>query len=49
MALETIISGQTEYWHIFMGAIILFLVLALPEGLTGTPWLRRRVLALIGR
>lgn len=49
VVLETVISGQTEYWHIFMGGIILFLILVLPEGLTGTPWLRRRVLALFGR
>ncbi|MEQ8346847.1 MAG: branched-chain amino acid ABC transporter permease [Sneathiellaceae bacterium] len=49
VVLETVISGQTEYWHIFMGAIILFLILVLPEGLTGTPRLRRRMLALIGR
>jgi branched-chain amino acid transport system permease protein len=49
VVLETVISGQTEYWHIFMGTAILVLVLALPEGLTGTPWLRRRVLALVGR
>jgi branched-chain amino acid transport system permease protein len=33
--LEVIISGKTEYWPLVMGAIIVALVLVLPDGLTG--------------
>jgi branched-chain amino acid transport system permease protein len=33
--LEIVISGRTEYWPLFMGAIIIALVLALPDGLMG--------------
>ena len=35
VVLEVLISGQTEYWPLVMGCIILGLVLLLPEGLTG--------------
>ena len=37
VALEVSISGQTEYWPLVMGAIIVMLVLAMPEGLVGSP------------
>ena len=41
--LEVVISGKTEFWPLFMGCVILLLVLALPEGLSGLwPLLRRR-------
>jgi branched-chain amino acid transport system permease protein len=33
--LEVVISGKTEYWPLVMGAIIIVLVLLLPDGLTG--------------
>jgi branched-chain amino acid transport system permease protein len=33
--LEVVISGKTEYWPLVMGAIIVALVLVLPDGLTG--------------
>jgi branched-chain amino acid transport system permease protein len=33
--LEVVISGKTEYWPLVMGAIIVVLVLLLPEGLAG--------------
>jgi branched-chain amino acid transport system permease protein len=33
--LEVVISGKTEYWPLIMGAIIIVLVLVLPDGLTG--------------
>jgi branched-chain amino acid transport system permease protein len=44
--LEVIISGQTEFWPLFMGTIIVALVLLLPEGLMSLrarvqPWLNR--------
>jgi len=32
---QVIISGKTEYWPLVMGAIIVALVLVLPDGLTG--------------
>jgi ABC-type branched-subunit amino acid transport system permease subunit len=35
VVLEVLISGRTEYWPLAMGAIIVALVLAMPEGLTG--------------
>ena len=35
VVLEVLISGRTEYWPLAMGAIILVLVLLMPEGLTG--------------
>ncbi|MEJ0069812.1 MAG: branched-chain amino acid ABC transporter permease [Pseudomonadota bacterium] len=35
VVLEVVISGQTEYWPLAMGLIILALVLLLPEGLAG--------------
>jgi branched-chain amino acid transport system permease protein len=38
--LEVVISGKTEYWPLVMGSIIIVLVLALPEGLTGIGWRR---------
>lgn len=41
VVLEVVISGRTEYWPLAMGLIILALVLALPEGLTGWRGLRR--------
>lgn len=40
VVLEVLISGRTEYWPLFMGAIILALVLAMPTGLTGL-WHRK--------
>jgi branched-chain amino acid transport system permease protein len=40
VVLEVLISGRTEYWPLAMGAIIVALVLAMPEGLTG--FTRRR-------
>jgi branched-chain amino acid transport system permease protein len=33
--LEVVISGETEYWPLIMGGVILLLVLALPDGLSG--------------
>jgi len=33
--LEVTISGSTEYWHLFMGLVILLLVLMMPRGLAG--------------
>ena len=33
--LEVVISGRTEYWPLAMGTIILVIVLAVPEGITG--------------
>lgn len=36
VGLETVISGHTEYWPLFMGAIIIALVLLLPGGILGT-------------
>jgi branched-chain amino acid transport system permease protein len=39
--LEVYISGKTEYWPLFMGIIILVLVLAMPEGLSGFRWMKR--------
>lgn len=39
--LEVYISGKTEYWPLFMGIVILVLVLAMPEGLSGFRWMRR--------
>jgi branched-chain amino acid transport system permease protein len=33
--LEVVISGRTEYWPLVMGTIILAIVLAVPEGITG--------------
>lgn len=33
--LEVVISGQTEYWPLVMGLIIVGLVLAMPDGLMG--------------
>jgi branched-chain amino acid transport system permease protein len=33
--LEVVISGKTEYWPLAMGAIIVVLVLLLPDGLVG--------------
>ena len=35
VVLEVLISGRTEYWPLAMGAIIVALVLAMPEGLSG--------------
>lgn len=35
VALETVISGYTTYWPFFMGAVIVALVLLLPNGLLG--------------
>lgn len=35
VVMEVTISGHTEYWPLAMGAIILLLVLAMPEGLVG--------------
>jgi branched-chain amino acid transport system permease protein len=43
VTLEVLISGRTEYWPLAMGAIILGLVLAMPEGLTGLARTRRSV------
>jgi branched-chain amino acid transport system permease protein len=40
--LEVVISGQTEYWPLVMGAIIIVLVLLVPDGLTGMGRRRRR-------
>jgi ABC-type branched-subunit amino acid transport system permease subunit len=40
VVLEVLISGRTEYWPLAMGVIILVLVLAMPEGLTGL-WRRK--------
>jgi len=34
VALETLVTGYTEYWPILMGAVIVVLVLLLPDGLT---------------
>jgi branched-chain amino acid transport system permease protein len=34
VVLEVLISGKTEYWPLAMGAIIVALVLLMPEGLT---------------
>jgi branched-chain amino acid transport system permease protein len=39
VVLEVMISGKTEYWPLAMGVIIVALVLAMPEGLSG---LRRK-------
>lgn len=39
--LEVIISGRTEFWPLFMGIVILVLVLAMPEGLTGFRFFRK--------
>lgn len=49
VVLEVVISGQTEYWPLIMGCIILALVLTLPEGLVGTAALRRAVRSWLGR
>jgi branched-chain amino acid transport system permease protein len=46
VALEVSISGQTEYWPLVMGAIIVMLVLLMPEGLVGSP-LRARAAHLL--
>ena len=35
VVLEVLISGRTEYWPLAMGIIIVALVVAMPEGLTG--------------
>jgi len=35
VVLEVMISGKTEYWPLAMGVIIVALVLAMPEGLSG--------------
>jgi branched-chain amino acid transport system permease protein len=35
VVLEVMISGKTEYWPLAMGGIIVALVLAMPEGLSG--------------
>ena len=35
VALETVISGYTTYWPLFMGAVIVLIVLLLPDGLLG--------------
>jgi branched-chain amino acid transport system permease protein len=35
VVLEVLISGKTEYWPLAMGVIIVALVIAMPEGLTG--------------
>lgn len=35
VALETVISGYTTYWPLFMGGVIVALVLLLPDGLLG--------------
>ena len=35
VVLEVIVSGQTEYWPLTMGVIILLLVLLMPMGLVG--------------
>jgi branched-chain amino acid transport system permease protein len=35
VVLEVLISGKTEYWPLAMGVIIVALVLAMPQGLTG--------------
>jgi branched-chain amino acid transport system permease protein len=35
VVLEVLISGRTEYWPLAMGVIIVALVLAMPQGLTG--------------
>jgi len=35
VVLEVIVSGQTEYWPLTMGVVILFLVLLMPMGLVG--------------
>ncbi|HEU5177203.1 MAG TPA: branched-chain amino acid ABC transporter permease [Burkholderiales bacterium] len=35
VVLEVFISGRTEYWPLAMGVIIVALVLAMPEGLSG--------------
>ncbi|MBM3490108.1 MAG: branched-chain amino acid ABC transporter permease [Alphaproteobacteria bacterium] len=40
--LEVVISGKTEYWPLVMGCVILLLVLALPDGLSGLGQLLRR-------
>lgn len=42
VSLETIVTGYTEYWPIIMGAIILILVIALPNGLTSLRLIRGR-------
>lgn len=36
VALETVISGYTEFWPLFMGATIVALVLLLPGGILGS-------------
>ena len=46
VVLEVFISGHTEYWPLAMGAIIVVLVLAMPEGLSG---LRRKPAAVAVR
>ncbi len=38
--LEVVISGQTEYWPLILGTIIVILVLLLPEGIMGL-WRRK--------
>jgi branched-chain amino acid transport system permease protein len=35
VVLEVMISGKTEYWPLAMGIIIVALVIAMPEGLSG--------------
>jgi branched-chain amino acid transport system permease protein len=35
VVLEVLISGHTEYWPLAMGLIIVALVLAMPQGLSG--------------
>lgn len=46
VVLEVLISGKTEYWPLAMGLIIVALVLAMPEGLSG---LRRKAAAVAVR
>jgi branched-chain amino acid transport system permease protein len=41
VVLEVLISGKTEYWPLVMGAVILALVLLMPEGLMGVVQKRR--------
>jgi branched-chain amino acid transport system permease protein len=43
VVLEVVISGQTEYWPLVMGCIILLLVLAMPEGLVGSRLVDRAI------
>jgi branched-chain amino acid transport system permease protein len=46
LALEEVISDHTEHWNLFLGLLLLFIVLAAPDGVMS---LRQRLGALLNR